>query len=193
MCTSVYARVHVHAQLAVRGMRELGLEAARDVVRKNPGVLQCDPRAIAQSKPSDIVRAEPPMRFITRERPNAPPSARERDPPQPRAAWEAKHRAALATTKNISGWGVAKRREGVSVFSTGFLLASLALCARRRRPPECVWWQPPCRSGMLAIPDAALRRSLCWPLRTRHRDLSGRLPRGQPRMRIRDSCFSFSC
>lgn len=38
-------------------VRELGLEAARDVVRKNPGVLQCDPRAIAQSKPSDIVRA----------------------------------------------------------------------------------------------------------------------------------------
>lgn len=35
----------------------LGLEEAQDVVKKNPGVLACDPRIVAQTNPDDIVSA----------------------------------------------------------------------------------------------------------------------------------------
>eukprot|EP00962_Isochrysis_galbana_P060983 scaffold36090_cov140-Isochrysis_galbana.AAC.3 len=37
--------------------QELGIDAAREVCRQNPGVLQCDPRAICQTSGADIARA----------------------------------------------------------------------------------------------------------------------------------------
>jgi hypothetical protein len=38
-------------------VEELGVDAAREVCKQNPGVLQCDPRAICQTSGEDIARA----------------------------------------------------------------------------------------------------------------------------------------
>jgi hypothetical protein len=38
-------------------VESLGVDGARDVIIKNPGVLTIDPKAIVQSSPADIVRA----------------------------------------------------------------------------------------------------------------------------------------